>query len=263
MPSVRARDPNSSEGYRPLADVTTRHCLLTVDWSPGVNTGVSMSNRRRSRDFFARLWAKAKRRADGPILVIFSRHNVFIGWYMYTLSKRVPGACIRGGKCNAGSSRLHRLRVSLAQKAEMSGNEHPRLRAYSVCSQLTFLHVYMGLSIHEHLTLRMKFEFIRCLSFLMNISFSGFSRFLFRYYFSYTTRQPPSTLINKTLHGTSEPNGAVCTRSPSGLWTKYATDTMSTSPVLTVGHAANIKDIFVESARPLSLEKCQASLVAQ
>ena len=38
-----------------------------------------------------------------------------------------------GGNCSSGYSRLYRLGVSQAQKAEVSGNERPRL-----CPQLSF-----------------------------------------------------------------------------------------------------------------------------
>ena len=41
----------------------------------------------------------------------------------------VPGASTGGGNCSSGSSRLNRLGVSQAQKAKVSGDGRPRLRA--------------------------------------------------------------------------------------------------------------------------------------
>ena len=44
------------------------------------------------------------------------------------LSKRVPGACTRGGNCSSCSNQLYRLSI-LRTQAKKSGDEHPRLRA--------------------------------------------------------------------------------------------------------------------------------------
>ena len=52
-------------------------------------------------------------------------------YYNYIPSNwiRPPGACTGGGNCSPGSSRLDRLGASQAQKAKVSGDESPRLRA--------------------------------------------------------------------------------------------------------------------------------------
>ena len=55
------------------------------------------------------------------------------------MSKRGPGAYTREEKCSPGRSRVHRVGVSQPQKAKVSGDERPRLRAsYRVAPTFLF-----------------------------------------------------------------------------------------------------------------------------
>ena len=57
-----------------------------------------------------------------PLFALTARPSPF------NYENRVPGAGTREGNSSPGSSRLYRLDVSQAHKAEDAGNERPRLR---------------------------------------------------------------------------------------------------------------------------------------